>query len=254
VPPIDDRLAVTAAAYDAVSARYADLARDELDGLPLDRAVLAAFAEHVRAGGSGLVADLGCGEGRIGAHLAGLGLDVTGIDLSPALIEIARARHPGLRFSTGSMHALPFGDGSLAGIVSWYSVIHAAPRDVPAYLAEFGRALRPGGYLLAAFFEAVNEPVTGFDHKVTPAYRWPVDELAALAAAAGFTEAGRMSREPRDGERFRRGHLLLRRRLSCPARALYESAGFTVTRTLAGAVTEAGGSPSDLIVMTHQPR
>lgn len=212
MPSIDDRLAVTAAAYDAMSARYAEHARRELDGLPLDRAVLAAFAEQVRDGGGGLVADLGCGQGRIGAHLAGLGLDVTGIDLSPALIEIARATYPGLRFETGSMHALPLGDGRLAGIVSWYSVIHAAPGDVPGYFAEFGRVLQPGGHLLAAFFEAVNEPVTAYDHKVTPAYRWPVDELAVLAGEAGFTEIGRMSREPRVGERFRRGHLLMRRR------------------------------------------
>lgn len=212
MPSISDRLAVTAAAYDAVSARYAELARGELDGLPLDRAVLAAFAEHVLAGGGGLVADLGCGPGRIAEHLTGLGLDVTGIDLSPALIELARAAYPALRFETGSMHALRLGDATLAGIVSWYSVIHAAPGDMPGYLAEFSRVLRPGGYLLAAFFEAVNEPVTAFDHKVTTAYRWPADELAALAAEAGFNEVGRMSREPRDGERFRRGHLLMRRR------------------------------------------
>jgi ubiquinone/menaquinone biosynthesis C-methylase UbiE len=211
VAEIDERHAVTAAAYDAVSARYAQFVRDELDGLPLDRAVLAAFAEHVRADGGGLVADLGCGPGRIGAHLAGLGLDVTGIDLSPAMIEIARASHPGLRFETGSMHALPLGDAALAGVVSWYSVIHAAPGDVPGYFAEFRRVLRPGGYLLAAFFEAVDEPVTAYDHTVTPAYRWPVGELAALAAGAGFAEVGRMSREPRAGERFRRGHLLMRR-------------------------------------------
>jgi ubiquinone/menaquinone biosynthesis C-methylase UbiE len=212
VPSIEDRLAVTSAAYDAVSARYAELARHELDGLPLDRAVLAAFTEYVRAGGGGPVADLGCGQGRIAAHLAGLGLDVTGIDVSPALIGLARATYPALRFETGSMHALRLGDATLAGIVSWYSVIHAAPGDVPGYLAEFGRVLRPGGHLLAAFFEAVNEPVTAFDHKVTTAYRWPADELAAHAGEAGFTEVGRMSREPRDGERFRRGHLLMRRR------------------------------------------
>lgn len=209
---IDERHAVTAAAYNAVSARYAEFVRGELDALPLDRAVLAAFAEHVLAGGGGLVADLGCGPGRIGAHLAGLGLEVTGIDLSPAMIEIARASYPGLHFETGSMHALPLGDGTLAGIVSWYSVIHAAPGELPAYLAEFRRVLQPGGHLLAAFFEAVNEPVTVFDHTVTPAYRWPAGELAVLAGESGFAEVGRMSREPRDGERFRRGHLLLRRR------------------------------------------
>jgi hypothetical protein len=107
--------------------------------------------------------------------------------------------------------------------VSWYSVIHAAPGDLPGYLAEFARVLRRGGHLLAAFFEAVNEPVTAYDHKVTPAYRWPVDDLAALAGEAGFTEVGRMSREPRDGERFRRGHPLCGHRpqaavtAACPA-------------------------------------
>ena len=43
VSSISDRLAVTAAACDAVSARYAELVRGELDALPLDRAVLAAL-------------------------------------------------------------------------------------------------------------------------------------------------------------------------------------------------------------------
>jgi diamine N-acetyltransferase len=37
------------------------------------------------------------------------------------------------------------------------------------------------------------------------------------------------------------------------ARALYESAGFTATETLAGAITEPDGSRSDLIIMTHRP-
>jgi ubiquinone/menaquinone biosynthesis C-methylase UbiE len=205
-----EQLAVTAAAYDAIAVRYAEFVRAELDGLPLDRAVLAAFAEHVRVSGGGLVADLGCGEGRIGAHLAGLGLDLLGIDLSTALTRIARARHPGLRFAVGSMDALPLPDGALGGAVSWYSVIHAVPGDLPGYFAEFTRVLSPGGHLLVAFFEAAGEPVTRYEHTVTPAYRWPADDLSALAREAGFAEVGRMSREPRAGERFRRGHLLMR--------------------------------------------
>lgn len=201
---------MTAAAYDAMAGRYAQFSRGELDALPLDRAMLTAFAEYLRASGGGLVADLGCGEGRIAAHLGGLGVDVLGIDLSPALTRIGRATRPGLRVAVGSMHALPLRDGVLAGAVSWYSVIHAAPDDLPSYFAEFARVVRPGGHLLLAFFEAVGEPVTRYGHTVTPAYRWPADALSALAAGAGFAEVGRMSREPRDGERFRRGHLLLR--------------------------------------------
>ncbi|WP_435693947.1 class I SAM-dependent methyltransferase [Streptosporangium nondiastaticum] len=190
---------------------YADFARNALDPLPLDRAVIAAFAEFARAAGAGPVAELGCGPGQVTAHLRDLGLDVFGVDLSPAMIDIAREAYPDLRFEVGSMDALDIADGKLGGILSWYSVIHTPPQDLPPYFAEFGRVLAPGGYLLLAFFESEGEPVTAFDHKVTTAYRWPINDLAGLAEEAGFTEAGRILREPLEGERYRRGHLIMRR-------------------------------------------
>lgn len=208
---ISSRLAAAAEAYDAVAVRYADFVRGELDQLPLDRAVLAAFADSVRTAGGGPVAELGCGPGRITAHLQDLGLDVFGLDLSPAMIGLARSTYPGLRFEVGSMDALDLADGELSGIVSWYSIIHAVPRELPGYFAEFGRVLAGGGRLLVAFFESAGGPVEAFGHTVAPAFRWPIDDLAALAVEAGFAEVGRMSREPREQERFRRGHLLLRK-------------------------------------------
>ncbi len=198
-------------AYDAVAVQYAGLVHDSLAGLPLDRAVLAAFADLVRTAGPGTVADLGCGPGYMTAHLRDLGLDVFGVDLSPAMIDIARATYPRLRFEVGSMDDLESADGALRGIVSWYSIIHTPPRALPAYFAEFRRVLAPGGHLVLAFFESENGPVSVFDHKVTAAYRWPIDELATLAGEAGFVEIGRILREPLEGERFRRGHLLMRR-------------------------------------------
>ncbi|MEU8700480.1 class I SAM-dependent methyltransferase [Streptomyces sp. NPDC048680] len=203
-------LRATADAYDAMAVVYADFVRGSLDVVPLDRAFLAAFAELARAAGAGPVAELGCGPGHLTAHLRGLGLDVFGIDLSPVMIGIAREEFPDLRFEVGSMDALDLADGELGGIVSWYSVIHTPPKELPPYFAEFRRLLPPGGVLLFAFFESGGGPVEAFDHKVTTAYRWPVDELAGLAGEAGFVEVGRMLREPLDGERFRRGHLLMR--------------------------------------------
>jgi SAM-dependent methyltransferase len=208
--PLTPQLRATADAYDAMAVRYAEATRDSLDGLPLDRAFLAAYAELVLAANAGPVAEVGCGPGYLTAHLRGLGLDIHGVDISPVMIGLARRDHPGLRFETGSMDALGLPDGVLGGVVSWYSVIHAPPGEVPAYLAEFRRVLAPGGLLLLGFFESGGGPATAFDHRVTTAYRWPVDELAALAGGAGFTEVGRMLREPLEEERFRRGHLLMR--------------------------------------------
>jgi ubiquinone/menaquinone biosynthesis C-methylase UbiE len=210
VTGLPSHLSTTAASYDDIAVLYAQLVRDEFDSLPLERAMLAAFAESVRAVDGGPVAELGCGPGRVTAYLRDLGLDVLGIDLSPVMIRLARESYPDLRFEVGSMHALDLADDELDGIVSWYSVIHAPPRDVSAYVAEFRRVLAPGGHLVLGFFESEGGPVTAFDHKVTTAYRWPIDELATLTAEFGFTEIGRMLREPREGERFRRGHLLMR--------------------------------------------
>ncbi|MDX3214245.1 class I SAM-dependent methyltransferase [Streptomyces sp. ME02-6991-2B] len=204
--------ASTARAYDAVAVLYAELFSDSLRSLPLDRALIAAFADCVRTDGGSTVADLGCGPGYLTAHLRDLGLEAFGVDLSPVMIGLAREAHPELRFDVGSMDALDaVADGELDGIVSWYSLIHTPPGDLPRYFQEFHRTLAPDGHLLLGFFESGGGPLDAFDHKVTTAYRWPIDELAALAAAAGFTETGRMLREPGPDERFRRGHLLMTR-------------------------------------------
>ncbi|MCD0445481.1 class I SAM-dependent methyltransferase [Glycomyces sp. A-F 0318] len=206
-----ENLSATRKAYDRVAVEYTEIVRDEFDGLPLDRAVLAAFAECIQTGDPGLVVDLGCGPGRVTALLGDLGLEVFGVDLSPVMIEIAREAYPGLRFEVGSMDALDLPDGAVRGVVSWYSVIHAPPRAVASYFAEFRRVTALEGHLLVAFFESEGDPVAKYDTRVVPAYRWPIDELAELARGNGFIEIGRMLREPRAGERYRRGHLLMRR-------------------------------------------
>lgn len=67
VPPGSDGgwLDDTRTSYDTVAVSYADLLRDALAGEPFQRGVLALFTELVRARGSGPVADVGCGPGRI---------------------------------------------------------------------------------------------------------------------------------------------------------------------------------------------
>lgn len=197
---------------------YAAFVEEGLSSRPVEYSVLAAFAGLVRQAGPSPVADLGCGPGYIVGHLRDLGIDVFGVDLSAAMIERARQLFPDLRFSVGSMIELPEADGSLGGIVSWYSIIHAPPAEMPVYFAEFHRLLKSGGYLLIAFFESEGGPVEPFDHAVTTAYRWPIDVLAEMAESVGFHEVARLMRMPFGGERFERGHLILRKG---PSQAAY---------------------------------
>jgi SAM-dependent methyltransferase len=207
-------LSTTRTAYDAVAVRYAELFGDYLADLPLDRALIAAFAELVRASDAGPVADLGCGPGYVTAHLGGLGLNAFGVDLSPTMIELAREAYPDLTFEVGSMTALDIGDEALGGVLAWYSTIHTPPEELPAVLTEFHRVLAPGGHLLLAFFQADDDAevlAQPFDHKVTTGYRWSLDGAAELLRKAGFTESARLSREPNEDERFPRGHLLVRK-------------------------------------------
>ena len=191
--------AATRAAYDAVAAAYAARFRTELADQPLDRAVLAAFAELVTAAGGGAVADLGCGPGAVTAHLHGLGLDVAGLDLSPGMVAEARRAHPHLRFEVGSMAALDLPAGGLAGIVSWYSIVNTPTEDLPAVFAEFARVLAPGGELLLAcqVGDARRHGTEWLGSAVDlTLFLRPAEQLAALLAGAGLDVHGQVLRRP----------------------------------------------------------
>ncbi|WP_144124975.1 class I SAM-dependent DNA methyltransferase [Catellatospora sichuanensis] len=148
---VDDWLADTRTSYDTVARSYSDLTRDALGGEPYLRAALALFADLVQTAGGGPVADVGCGPGHVTAHLHRLGVDVSGIDLSPAMVDLARREHPHLRFEVGSMTDLPLADASVAALLAFWSLIHIPDDAVPAVLGHFHRVLRPGGPLLVGF-------------------------------------------------------------------------------------------------------
>ena len=193
-----DFVRATRASFDAVAGDYAAQFGDPLPDKPLDRALLAAFAETVPAGP---VADLGCGPGFATAHLRALGVDCFGVDLSPAMVAEARRRHPGLRFDVGSMLALDLADASLAGIVALYSIINIPRERLPAVFAEFARVLAPGGRLLLVF-QVGDETRHGTEwlgHAVDlHVHRSRPDVVAGLLGDAGLPVRATLVREPDD--------------------------------------------------------
>lgn len=196
-----DFLSTTRTFYDAVATDYAERFHDELAAKPLDRGMLASFAELVRTAGGGKVADLGCGPGRVTAHLHELGLSVHGVDLSPRMLALARRINPALRFHEGSMTDLALPDGALAGIVAWHSIIHTPDGPLPDLFSEFHRLLVPGGHLLLAF-QVGDEPLHlrhPLGHPVSlDFHRRQPDHTAELLTEAGLTPQAQLLREPDD--------------------------------------------------------
>jgi SAM-dependent methyltransferase len=198
-------------AYDGVVEVYAGLFADRLETRPFARAMVGAFAELVRESGNVRAADVGCGPGHLTALLCELGLDAFGVDLSPGMVGHARRAHPGLRFEEGRMEALPVEDGGLGGVLAHYSMIHTPPGELPAVLAEQARALVPGGVLLVSFFATEGRETVRFDHKVTSAYSWPVEQFAELIAGAGLVPFARLVHDPNSARGFLEAHLMARR-------------------------------------------
>jgi SAM-dependent methyltransferase len=186
--------------YDVVAQTYARQFFDELSRKPFDRELLERFARECRRG---RVLDIGCGPGHVGRFLADLGIDVIGVDLSPAMIEVARRLNPRMKFEVGDMRRLDHDDGGVAGIVAFYSLIHIARADVPDVLTEFKRALMPGGKLLIAVHGGTGE-ITSDDflgHQARfAATLFEKDELAGLVSDAGFRVDQSVERERYDFE------------------------------------------------------
>ena len=201
--PQEDHVAAARAVYDASADRYVEFAGTELSAATealIDRALLNVFVELVGTGSGTPVADLGCGPGRVAAFLARQGLDVIGVDVSPAMLAVARFAHPEIEFEEGRLDDLPVAEGSLAGVVCWYSIIYTPPSHLGDVLTEIERVLRPAGYLLLAFQAGNGELIHNGDAHGTgvalTSYRHGLSDVAARLNRAGLEVRATALREP----------------------------------------------------------
>lgn len=205
-----DFLTATQDSYNRLAVDYAEHFRDGYAVLPVELSALSLFASVV----DGPVLDVGCGTGMATAELVRLGLDVSGVDLSPGMLAVARSSLPTLSFTLGSVLALPYAAGSFAGVMSFYSTIHVPDDLLPNALAELARVLRPGGHLFLAF-QVGDEPMhmtSALGHEVTlDFHRRRPSRMAELLAEAGVPVQVRTVREAREGERTPHAFLLARK-------------------------------------------
>ena len=127
--------------YDSIAKKYDTNYSDPMS--VAENIVLAEIlGQHIK----GTILDVGCGTGllhelcgkKIGAK------NITGIDISPEMINIARSKFPTARFLVGSLDKLPFADATFDTVVSLFGPISYA-LDPQAAIQELLRVTRPGG-------------------------------------------------------------------------------------------------------------
>lgn len=113
---------------------------------PIHRSMVAALtARECRK-----TIDLCCGTGMLAGMAANTGLRSVGVDLSPAMLHVAREKHPNVTFIDGDATSLIFSDGEFDGATISFA-LHEKPLKVAfGILAEALRVVRKGGLILVA--------------------------------------------------------------------------------------------------------
>lgn len=135
----------TLAAYDAMGAAYADKSASSLYNAYYERPAMITLLPPLDGR---RILEAGCGGGALARYLVASGAHVTGVDASPALIQVARQRVPDGDFRVADLRQpLDFvPDASLDLIVSAL-VLHYIEDWTPVF-AEFARMLKPGGHVV----------------------------------------------------------------------------------------------------------
>ena len=108
-------------------------------------------ADFVEQMGARSVLDAGCGTGRVARELARRGLDVTGVDLDPAMLATGQRKAPALDWRLGDLATIELGRTYDAVVLAGNVMIFLAPGSEGAVLANLARHLNPGGSVIAGY-------------------------------------------------------------------------------------------------------
>ncbi len=138
--PYDEVLVDLRAAYDDGAARRDARAKPEWK-----LAERQSFLDRLREAGASRLIEVGAGSGQDSAFFAAAGLDVIATDLSPAMIELCRAK--GLRAQVSDVLSLDFPPASFDAVYTTNCLLHVPDAVLPAALARLAALLKPGGLM-----------------------------------------------------------------------------------------------------------
>ncbi|WP_423603058.1 class I SAM-dependent DNA methyltransferase [Sphingomonas sp. MS122] len=105
------------------------------------------FIRHIPAGGA--VLDLGCGGGEpVARYLIDRGYHLTGVDIAPSMIKLARTRFARHRWIEGDMRRFGAESSAYDGIVAWSSLFHLDPEAQEKLIPRIAVWLKRGGVAL----------------------------------------------------------------------------------------------------------
>ena len=170
-------------------------AYDRLRGRSLfEKSWLDAFAALLPENAA--VLDIGCGMGEpIAGDLVTRGFAVTGIDSSPQLIAMARARFPQQNWAVADMRTLSLGS-TFDGLIAWDSFFHLKPDDQRAMFAIFRDHASPRAVLMFTSGPAQGEAVGTFEGEPLYHASLGADEYRALLEAHGFRVMRHIADDP----------------------------------------------------------
>lgn len=171
------------AAYDELAAEYADASADS----PAEKPFLDDLEARLEPGAR--ILDVGCGNGRPVLTRYGNEFDAVGLDISREQLRLAAETAPETPLVQGEMTAIPLAASSVDALVALYSIIHVPRAEHRAVFEEWGRVLRPGGWVL---FTSGTEAWAGrnpdwLDSGVEMVWSYPgPEETGAALERAGF--------------------------------------------------------------------
>ncbi|WPU92586.1 class I SAM-dependent methyltransferase [Mucilaginibacter sabulilitoris] len=190
--------------YNQVADDYAVERWDELSRKHIDRLLLREFAAANKD--QGLCADFGCGPGQTTRFLYDNGLkDIIGIDLSPAMVNVAGRLSPQIKFETGDLLNIAYPSGYLGSVLAFYAIVHFTNDQIRKCFGEINRVLKTGGDFLFSFH--AGEEVVHFDKAHDKEvdidlYFFKTDDIVALLHETGFDIIDAIERRPHKDAEF----------------------------------------------------